>query len=225
MSARFIFVTGSDTDAGKTVCAAALTRELHRRGTSVAALKPLCSGGRGDARVLRAAAGGVLALEEVNPWHFRMPVAPLLAARGERRRITLPAVVVHARQIAKRFELVIVEGAGGLLSPLGEGFDSRDLVRALQAIPIVVCPNRLGAVNQARLTLAALPARLARRAVVVLSQVNPRATDAGNLALLRELSGADVVCALPRIKPGQTGIAAISQIIQHLNLAAGRSGA
>ena len=67
---------------GKTVLAALLTRRLREQGWRVAALKPICSGGRDDARVLRDAAGGVLSLDEVNPWHFRAPLSPL--PRAER---------------------------------------------------------------------------------------------------------------------------------------------
>ena len=65
------FVTGTDTGAGKTVLTALLTRFLRNRGLKVAALKPICSGGRNDARALRAALNGALSLDEINPWHFR----------------------------------------------------------------------------------------------------------------------------------------------------------
>ena len=68
----------------------------------------------------------------------------------------------------KRFDVLLVEGAGGLLSPLGENFDSRDLIAALGASPLVVAPNRLGAVNHILLTLEALPRSAAARARVVL---------------------------------------------------------
>jgi dethiobiotin synthetase len=87
----------------------------------------------------------------------------------------------------KRFDFLLVEGAGGLLSSLGENFDSRDLIASLRATPIIVCPNRLGAVNQARLTVEALPAGAAARARIVL--VSPPAPDIAtwtNAGLLAE---------------------------------------
>src|SRR5208282_5318771 len=127
------------------------------RGVNAVALKPICSGVRADARELRAAMDGALSLDEINPWHFRAPIAPLLAARREQKRVRLADVLAHVRAMQKRFDVLLVEGAGGLLSPLGENFDSRDLIAALRATPMVVCPNRLGAVNQVLLTLAALP--------------------------------------------------------------------
>lgn len=200
-SPQILFITGTDTGVGKTVFAALSTVYLRQNGFRVAALKPLCSGGREDARILHAAAGKVLSLDDVNPWSFRSPLAPLLAARKERKRVRLREVVAHIRRIAKRFEVVVVEGAGGLLSPLGEGFDSRDLIRALNAMPIIVCPNRLGAVNQVRLVLEALPLATRENARVVL--VNPKKPDVAsrtNLTLLNEFVEPKRLRVIPWIK-------------------------
>lgn len=186
-SPQILFITGTDTGVGKTVFAALATVYLRQNGFRVAALKPLCSGNRDDARVLHAAAGKVLALAEVNPWHFRAPLAPVLAARKENRQVRLRDVVTHIQRIAKRFEIVVVEGAGGLLSPLGEDFDSRDLITALPATPVIVGLNKLGAVNQVRLVWEALPRPAARKARVIL--VNPERPDRAsrtNFELLRE---------------------------------------
>ncbi|MCU0784554.1 MAG: dethiobiotin synthase [Verrucomicrobia bacterium] len=198
MAAKILFITGTDTGVGKTVLAELVTRQLRTQGVRVAALKPICSGGRDDARALRLAAGKVLTLDKVNPWHFRAPLAPLLAARMERKRVRLSEVVARICRVGKRFDVVVVEGAGGLLSPLGEGFNSRDLIVALRATPIVVCPNRLGAVNQALLVLNALPRALAKHTTVML--VSPRKPDPASLTnpkLLAEILGAQRVRVLP----------------------------
>ncbi|HNQ74899.1 MAG TPA: dethiobiotin synthase [Verrucomicrobiota bacterium] len=193
---QILFVTGTDTGVGKTVFAALATLQLRRRGFCVAALKPVASGGRGDARILHAAAGKVLSLDEVNPWHFRAPIAPVLAAARERRRVRLREVVTQIRRVGRAFEVVVVEGAGGLLSPLGVDFDSRDLLLALAARPVVVCPNKLGAINQVRLALEALPVRLRPAARVVLVQP-PRADTASrtNWELLQNF-----------VRPSQLGL-------------------
>jgi len=151
-----VFVTGNDTGAGKTVFATVWVRYLHRQGRRVVGLKPLASGGRADARLLWRAADRVLPLDQVNPWWFRPPLAPAAAARQAGVHLDISAVARHVHQIADQFDWVIVEGAGGLLSPLGPGFDNRDLLIALQAVPVVVVPNRLGAVNQSRLVAEAL---------------------------------------------------------------------
>ena len=112
MSKPIFLIIGSDTGVGKTVLTALLTRRLRERGVRVAALKPICSGGRDDARQLHSAGGKTLALDEVNPWHFRAPLAPLIAARRESKSVNLRDVVQHIGQVNRRFETVIVEGAG-----------------------------------------------------------------------------------------------------------------
>lgn len=195
---RIIVITGTDTGVGKTVLTALLACHLRASGCSVAALKPICSGGRDDARVLHRILRGALALDEINPWHFRASLAPLLAARKERRRVELREVVSHVHKIAQRFETVLVEGAGGLLSPLGEGFSTRELIGALGAEAFVVARNQLGVVNHVRLTLAALPPLIAGHARVAL--MSPKQTNAASRAnpeLLREFVGAAHLSVLP----------------------------
>jgi dethiobiotin synthetase len=195
-----LFITGTDTGAGKTVVACLLARHLRAKRLSVAALKPVCSGGRGDAKTLHAALGGALTVDEINPWHFRAPIAPLLAARRENKKVKLSQVVAHARAMQRRFEILLIEGAGGLLSPLGENFNSRDLILALRAMPIVVAQNKLGVVNQVLLTLEALPKNVRAKTRVVL--VAPRKPDAAtktNAKLLAEFFDAGKIFLLPRL--------------------------
>lgn len=195
---RTFFVTGTNTGVGKTVLTALLTRFLRDRGVRVAALKPLCSGGRADARALRAALQNTLPLDEINPWHFRRPLAPALAARFEKKSVPLDLVLAHIRNLRADFEVTLVEGAGGLLSPLGNDFNSRDLIAALDATPIIVAPNQLGALNQILLTLEALPARsraLAR--IVWVSAPVPDSAARSNPKLLAEFFPVERTYTLP----------------------------
>ena len=186
---RTLFITGTDTGVGKTVLTALLAEFLREQGIRVAALKPICSGRRDDARILRRALGGNLSLDEINPWHFRMPVAPVIAARQERRVVTLAPVLAHIRAVLKRFDVMLVEGAGGLLSPLGKDFDSRGLISALRATPVIVAPNRLGVVNHILLTLEALPNNLRTEArIVLMTPPKPDLSTGSNARLLAQLS-------------------------------------
>lgn len=196
--ARLLYITGTDTGVGKTVLTSLLARFLRERGVNAAALKPICSGGRADARNLFAATQGALTLDEINPWHFRAPVSPLQAARRERKHVHLPEVAAYVRAVQKKFDALVIEGAGGLLSPLGENFDSGDLIAALGATPLIVAPNRLGAVNHVLLTLEALPRSAATRARVVLMSPPKRdAAAATNAKLLAGFFDAGSIFELP----------------------------
>jgi dethiobiotin synthetase len=196
--ARTIFITGTDTGVGKTVLTALLVRFLRMRGVHAAALKPICSGGRDDARKIFAAMNGTLTLDEINPWHFRAAVAPALAAKLEKKSVKLLDMVAHIRATRKIFDVVLVEGAGGLLSPLGEKFDSRDLIVALRATPIIVAQNKLGAVNHLLLTLEALPKNLrAKTKVVLISPPKSDTATATNAKLLSRFFPAEKIFTLP----------------------------
>lgn len=198
--ATIYFITGTDTGVGKTVLTALLVRHLRADGIRAVAVKPLCSGGREDAEALRRAQGGLLTLDEINPWHFRAPLAPVLAARLEGRKILKQELLSYLGAWAARCDVLLVEGAGGLLSPLGKGFDVRDLISKLSARAIVAAPNRLGTVNQVRLVLAALPVVSARISRVALMSTGPsnRATRT-NAELLAEYMAASRIALIPRV--------------------------
>ena len=188
----------TDTGVGKTVVSVLLTRQWLANGTRVAAVKPFCSGGREDAEALWEAQGRRIGIDDINPWFFREALTPLLAARREGRRLGLVEAVGFLRTAAAGREGLLVEGAGGLLSPLGEEFTGRELIARTQAIPVVVCPDRLGAINQARLVFAALGTSARSRArLVLVSQSAPDSSTRSNATLLREILGADRVFRVP----------------------------
>jgi len=192
------FITGTDTGVGKTVLTALLAQYLCQHSVKVAALKPVCSGGRDDAEKIFAALGGALALDEINPWHFRAAIAPSLAAKLEKKPVKLAEVLAHIRATRKKFDVTLVEGAGGLLSPLGENFDSWDLILALRAKPIIVAQNKLGAVNHILLTLAVLPKNYRAKArIILMSPAKPDAATKTNAKLLGEFFPAGKIFTLP----------------------------
>lgn len=200
MRREILFVTGSDTGVGKTVVSGLLAGFLKAKGVDVGVCKPICSGGREDAEQLWQAAGKVQSLDEVNPWHFERPLSPLIAARLERKKLLLDKVVKHIQRIQKQHAVTVVEGAGGLLSPLGEAFDSRSLLVELKAKPLIVVADKLGAVNQTLLVLEALPKRMRASAQVILSaQPEPDASCETNARLLMELHPKLPILRLPRV--------------------------
>lgn len=216
-----LFITGADTGVGKTVLTALLVQFLRERNVKAAALKPVCSGNRDDARKIFAALDGALPLDEINPWHFRAPLSPLLAACREKKSVKLSQVLAHVRALQKRFDILLVEGAGGLLSPLGENFNSRDLIAALRATPIVVAQNKLGAVNHVLLTLEALRKSLQSKTRVVL--MSPPKLDAAtnsNAKLLAQFLPADKIFALPWLGRNFEASAILKKLGEHRMLRA-----
>lgn len=197
------FITGTDTGVGKTVLAVLIARLLASRPEPFRVVKPFCSGGRSDAEQLFRAQGAQFPLDQINPWHFRQPVTPSLAAQSAGIQITLEDVLRFLRSIRPVPERLVVEGAGGLLSPLGEGFGARELIVALKATPLVVCPNRLGAINQARLVFAALPPGAASRArLILMDPPRPDHVTRSNVEVLAAFLGRTRIHRLPWFSEG-----------------------
>jgi dethiobiotin synthetase len=152
---RGVFVTGTDTGVGKTVVTAALALALKQRGIDVGVVKPVESGG-GDAEALKQLAELDEPLEEIAPFRFAEPLAPLVAARAEGRELALGQVHARVNESAARHELTLVEGAGGVLVPAGEGWTILDLAAALGLPVLVVARAGLGTVNHSLLTVDAV---------------------------------------------------------------------
>ena len=167
---KIIFVTGTDTGVGKTILTGLLVHHLQAAGVSALAMKPFCSGGRADVRLLRAMQNGALTEEEINPFYFPEPVAPLISARRRKRLISLGEVLARIKEIGARCECLFVEGSGGLLVPLGEKYFVSDVIRRLNCEVIVVSRNQLGTINHTLLTVAALKELGAKKITIALME-------------------------------------------------------
>jgi dethiobiotin synthetase len=153
--ARILFVTGTDTGVGKTIFATSMVWYLRGQGVRALGIKPFCSGSHDDVKLLQRIQEGELTHEEVNPFYFPEAVAPLISARKHRRKITLAHAIHSIRAVQRKCDVLIVEGSGGLLVPLGKDFMVADLIKALNCELIVVSRNRLGTINHTLLTVNA----------------------------------------------------------------------
>lgn len=161
---RAVFVTGTDTGIGKTRIARALLRWGRARGLRTLGLKPLATGAEDTAGGLRNE--DALALQElstvavpyatVNPYCFREPVAPHLAAARAGVPLAAETIAAHVRACLRLCDFLVVEGVGGLCVPLNAREDLRDLVRVLGFPVVLVVGLRLGCLNHALLTAEAL---------------------------------------------------------------------
>jgi dethiobiotin synthetase len=152
------FITGTDTGVGKTFFTSWLVRAWQKLGYNSAALKPISTGDREDALLLRKASGDVLPLDEINPAHFREPAAPIFAARAENRAIDFAALNLEIKITSKRFSHLAVEGVGGWRVPLAPGYDVRDWARDLGFPVVVVARGSLGTLNHTLLTVDSIRA-------------------------------------------------------------------
>jgi dethiobiotin synthetase len=150
------FITGTDTGVGKTWFTCWLIRSWRARGHDAAGLKPISTGDRGDAMLLREASGNILTLDEINPVHFREPAAPLIAAREENQEIDFTAQNRAIHAFRSRFSHLAVEGVGGWRVPLAPGYDVRDWARDLALPVVVVARAGLGTLNHTLLTVESI---------------------------------------------------------------------
>jgi dethiobiotin synthetase len=190
-----LFITGTDTGVGKTYVAALIVRSLVRDGFSVGVYKPAASGCLAgdaglisdDAVALWNAAGRPGDLEHVCPQRFAAPLVPHLAARAEGKQLDTDMLRQGIDYWRSRAEILVVEGAGGLMSPLGDDRYVADLAEEFGFPLVVVTRNTLGTINQTLQTLIAAKAFHGGLPVagVVLNHVVPPSIEDSSLATNR----------------------------------------
>jgi dethiobiotin synthetase len=151
-----IFVTGTDTGVGKTIVACGIARLLKFWGLNVGVMKPVATGNQDDARLLMKAAGIREDLKLINPQFFKTALAPSVAAQVEGLEVNSSAIYKAYWHLSKKYEIMVVEGVGGVKVPLGESTYVVDLIEALRLPALVVCRAGLGTLNHTLLTLDAL---------------------------------------------------------------------
>jgi len=197
---RSLLVTGTDTDVGKTFVAAGLAAALRRRGVDVGVLKPVATGRSEDARILLAASKSGDPLPLVNPIHLKAPLSPHLAAKLEGMRVDLRVIDRAYKALVARHEVVIVEGAGGLLVPIREGFTFADLAKRLRWPLVIVARDALGTINHTSLTVEAARARGLKILGIVVNRSHPGRPDLAerlNPAAIAETTGVRVLASIP----------------------------
>jgi dethiobiotin synthetase len=200
------FITGTDTGVGKTVVTLGLMRRLQDRGHRVAAMKPVASGCRStpqglrhaDALLLQRQASLPLDYQEVNPYAFEPAIAPHLAAAEAGSRIDLAMIRTAFERLAARVDRVCVEGIGGWLVPLNESQTVADLAATLGLGIILVVGIRLGCLNHALLTAAAIGESGPGLAGWVANLPSPAGERAGeNIAALQARLAAPLLGTVP----------------------------
>ncbi|KAF1723196.1 dethiobiotin synthase [Pseudoxanthomonas wuyuanensis] len=178
---RSVFVTGTDTGAGKTLASTALLHALRARGLRAVGMKPVasgcaqtCDGWRNeDALALLAASDPQPAYGDLNPYALPLPLAPEIAAGEAGVSVQLPAIAAAFDRLQGKADTVVVEGVGGWAAPLSATLDQADLARQLQLPVVLVVGLRLGCLNHARLSARAIAADGCRLIGWIASEVDP----------------------------------------------------
>lgn len=221
--AKGLFITGTDTEVGKTVIAGACATLLRSRGLRVGVMKPIATGCRNDIRLglvssdaefLAACAETAYDLRVICPCCYVTPAAPFVAVRQEHRPIDYDVISQSYRYIVENSDIVIVEGIGGLLVPLTQKVTVADMAGAFGLPLVIVGRTGLGTINHTLLTLEVAHARGLKVAGVVLNGYDP------NGATLAEETAAEIIAKVGKIPPP-----IVVPRDKHLDVNRGRIGA
>jgi len=221
---RNIFITATDTGAGKTFVTAQLTRILRRRGIRVRALKPVaCGAEKGQIHADVAAlmwAQEITDPERVCLYSFVMPAAPSIAAATEKRRIEPEELIRWCEEMSRDADICLIEGIGGLMVPLVDHFLVSDWLTAMPATEtLLVARARLGAINHCLLTLKQLHAIERNPAWLVINCPEPgmnlSATQYLQQVLAELVPSCDVV-TIPHLENSGQDAASFVRLVDHM---------
>jgi dethiobiotin synthetase len=220
---KTFFITGTDTDAGKTFVACALLHAARDAGLTTAAIKPIAAGAalteqglrNADALLLQSASTMQLSYEQVNPVCFPQAIAPHLAAKMNDRRVKVERLAGFCQGVLlKRATLTIIEGAGGWRVPLNEREFLSDLVKQLNVPVIMVVAMRLGCLNHAVLTAEAIVRDGLQLAGWVANRIDPHMQCyEENRDTLRSLLHAPLLAEIPFFSAGPDSAEAAAHFV------------
>jgi dethiobiotin synthetase len=198
-----IFVTGTDTGVGKTVVSAALAWTLKRSGKRIAVIKPVQtgtdSGGLMDIEFTQRVIGASYLLDDVCPYRFPLPLAPSVASRLAGEKIDLRKINSDFYNLSSNHDVVIVEGAGGLLVPITDNYLMSDLARDLGLYLVIVTRPNLGTLNHTLLTTESAKHRGLKILGIVINKFppNPGVAERTNPELILTMTGEPIIGVLP----------------------------
>ena len=206
-----IFITGTDTDVGKTIITGLLGRYLSNRGYNVITQKWIQTGSKGypldiDAhlKLMKKQREEIKDyLPYVSPYAFRFPSSPHLATKLERKKIELEKIKKSYRFLSKRFDSVVVEGIGGALVPFNGKKLVIDIAKELSLPVLIVAGNKLGAINHTFLTIEAIKKRNMKIMGIVFNNLSSKSDKIilrDNPRIIEALTGEAILGTLPRLK-------------------------
>ena len=211
------FVTGTDTEIGKTLISSAMLHALTRQGLRAAGMKPVAAGAEerdgawhnDDVDRLNAASNVAFEPDVITPYLWREPIAPHIAAGLAGVQMFSSRILQAYAQMEKACDAVVVEGVGGFCVPLSDYFDTADLARELGLPVVMVVGMRLGCINHALLTVQAIAAQGLELAGWVANTVDPHMPHVqANIDALRRRLSAPMLGHVPRLDSATSEVAA-----------------
>jgi dethiobiotin synthetase len=229
MTKKNYYITGTDTEIGKTFAACAMIHAFIARNVSVAPMKPIAAGTinlngvdvNEDVAALMAAAGNRFSLWDVNPYCFADSIAPHIAAKRVGQSIDMGMITAAYERLKATSDKVLVEGAGGFLVPMSATQSMAEIPKVLGLDVILVVGMRLGCINHATLTVEAIRARgLALAGWIANTPATQMAAYEENLATLKSMIDAPLLGTIPRIPASYlvSGLAATKLAAQYVNI-------
>ncbi len=212
---RAWFITGTDTEVGKTFATCALLLALRNRGLRAIGMKPIAAGtdengSNDDVERLIAASGTDAPRELINPYLFQPAIAPHIAAAETGRTIDIGQIIAAFETLRGMADTVLVEGVGGFCVPLGRDTDTADLAERLGLPIILVVGMRLGCINHALLTCQAIAARGLKLDGWIANRIDPAMSRfEENLAALRERIAAPLLGIIPHASTPEAAAAGL----------------
>ena len=208
---KALYIIGTDTDCGKTIVTAALAAFLKEQGVAVGVMKPFESASE-DSVFLKKIAGSTDPLSQINPYHFDEPLAPGVAAERHGIEVSFEKVEEIFHNLKKRHDILLLEGAGGLLVPLAQEATHLEWIDRLNIPVLVVARLGLGTINHTLLTLNVLEHQAIAVKGVLLNEITPKKSIAEetNPEVLRDFYRVPLWGVFPHLKQvnDATGLAA-----------------
>lgn len=200
-----LFITGTDTEVGKTIVAASIAAYLRKKGLDIGVFKPMMSGAKredinSDAFLLKEMSQDHHSLEDINPFQFDEPLAPYIAAKRKGCHIELEQVKHAWKKVKQDHDFFLVEGAGGLMVPMGPGYLTTHVAEAIGLPLLIVSRPGLGTVNHTLLTIEAAKKMGLYVVGVILNgwrEETRGIAEETNPMLIEEFSGVPVLGILP----------------------------
>ncbi|MBU0629642.1 MAG: dethiobiotin synthase [Candidatus Margulisbacteria bacterium] len=189
-----IFITGTDTGVGKTYVTQYLAEEFRKEGLDVGIMKPISCGPDNDAVLLKKKLKLKDPIHLINPIHLKPPLSPLAASRLEKKKINLKPIFAAYRELAKRRQMVLVEGVGGVAVPISTNYCVIDLIKELKLPVIIVARAGLGTINHTLLTVGALKDQeIEIMGIIINGFRGKELSERTNAQMIEELSGVPVI--------------------------------